>query len=208
MKLFISFEGIDGCGKSTQIKLLSDRLKSNNINNIIIREPGDTLISDEIRNILLDEKNKIGNISETMLFLSARSQLVDEKIIPFYKNSNVILCDRFIDSTTAYQGYGRNLDVKMIDSLNAFVTKSIVPDITFILDINCNVAYNRLESKNLDRMESVGLDFLIKVAEGYKKIALNNEDRCKLVDCNQKDIISVHNEIVDIFNLHYGKDVL
>ena len=80
MKLFISFEGIDGCGKSTQIKLLSDRLKSNNINNIIIREPGDTLISDEIRNILLDEKNKIGNISETMLFLSARSQLVDEKI--------------------------------------------------------------------------------------------------------------------------------
>ena len=153
-------------------------------------------------------KNDLGNISETMLFLSASSQLVDEKIIPFYKNSNVILCDRFIDSTTAYQGYCRNLDIKMIDSLNAFVTKSIVPDITFILDINCNVAYNRLESENLDRMELAGPDFLKKVAEGYKEIALNNKDRCKLIDCNQKDIISVHDEIVDIFNLHYGKDVL
>ena len=208
MKLFISFEGIDGCGKSTQIKLLSEKLTLNNINNVIIREPGDTLISDKIRDILLDEKNNIGNISETMLFLAARSQLVDEKIIPFYKNGNVVLCDRFIDSTTAYQGYGRNLNIEMINKLNIFATKNIIPDITFILDINHNIAYDRLKSNNMDRMELIGLDFLNTVAEGYRKIALDNKNRCKIIDCNQKDIMTVHNEVVDIFNLQCGNDVL
>ena len=120
MNKFITFEGIDGCGKTTQIELLSKYLNSARQENIIIREPGDTMISDKIRDILLDEKNNIGNISETMLFLAARSQLVDEKIIPFYKNGNVVLCDRFIDSTTAYQGYGRNLNIEMINKLNIF----------------------------------------------------------------------------------------
>ena len=208
MKLFISFEGIDGCGKSTQIKLLSEKLTLNSINNVIIREPGDTLISDKIRDILLDEKNNIGNISETMLFLAARSQLVDEKIIPFYKNGNVVLCDRFIDSTTAYQGYGRNLNIEMINKLNIFATKNIIPDITFILDLNHNIAYDRLKSNNMDRMELIGLDFLNTVSEGYRKIALDNKNRCKIIDCNQKDIMTVHNEVVDIFNLQCGKDVL
>ena len=208
MKLFISFEGIDGCGKSTQIKLLSEKLTLNSINNVIIREPGDTLISDKIRDILLDEKNNIGNISETMLFLAARSQLVDEKIIPFYKNGNVVLCDRFIDSTTAYQGYGRNLNIEMINKLNIFATKNIIPDITFILDLNHNIAYDRLKSNNMDRMELIGLDFLNTVSEGYRKIALDNKNRCKIIDCNQKDIMTVHNEVVDIFNLQCGNDVL
>ena len=208
MKSFISFEGIDGCGKSTQIKLLSDILSNKNINNIVIREPGDTLVSDKIRSILLDNHNNIGSISETLLFLSARSQLIDERIIPFYKEDNVILCDRFIDSTVAYQGYGRNLDIDMINKLNMFATKNINPDITFILDIDCRIAYDRLKKHNLDRMEASGIDFLEMVSDGYKKIASINKDRCIIIDCNNKDILTIHNEIVRIFNLHYGKEVL
>ena len=208
MKLLISFEGIDGCGKSTQIKLLSDKLTLNSLNNIIVREPGDTLISDKIRNILLDKNNKISDISETMLFLSARSQLVNEKIIPYYRDGNIVLCDRFIDSTTAYQGYGRNQNIKMINKLNMFATTNIVPDITFILDVDYQIAYERLRSNDKDRMELVGLEFLNSVSEGYKKIAIDNKKRCKIIDCNQKDIMTVHNEIVHIFNLYCGKDVL
>ena len=135
MNALISFEGIDGCGKSTQIKILSDKLTLNNIDHIVIREPGNTKVSDKIRNILLDKNNKIGEISETLLFLSARAQLVEEKIIPFF-NNNVVICDRFIDSTVAYQGYGRNQDIETINTLNNFATSNINPDITFILEIN------------------------------------------------------------------------
>ena len=208
MKKFISFEGIDGCGKSTQIKLLSEKLTEVGIDNLVVREPGDTVISDKIRSILLDKNNKISEVSETMLFLSARSQLVDEKIIPFYENGNVVLCDRFIDSTIAYQGYGRNLNVEMIEKLNIFATRNYIPDITFILDIDCQVAFKRLESANLDRMELSGIDFLESVSLGYKKIASMNQNRCKVIDCNDKDIITIHKEIVNIFNLHCGKDIL
>ena len=208
MKKFISFEGIDGCGKSTQIKLLSEKLTEVGINNIIVREPGDTNISNKIRSILLDKNNKISKISETMLFLSARSQLVNEKIIPFYEDGNIVLCDRYIDSTIAYQGYGRNLDVGMLEKLNKFATKNYIPDITFILDIDCKVAYERLKSSNLDRMELSGIGFLESVSHGYKKIASMNKDRCKVIDCSNKDIITIHEEIINIFNLHCGKDVL
>ena len=207
MNSFISFEGIDGCGKSTQIKILSDKLSLNNIENLVIREPGDTGISDKIRNILLDKNNKIGEISETLLFLSARAQLVEEKIIPF-SNNNVVICDRFIDSTVAYQGYGRNQDIETINTLNNFATGGINPDITFILDINSKEAFKRLNPTSLDRMELSGIEFLEKVSNGYKEIALSNPNRCKVIDCNDKDIMMIHNEIITIFNLFYGRDLI
>ena len=207
MNSFISFEGIDGCGKSTQIKILSDKLSLNNIENIVIREPGDTGVSDKIRNILLDKNNKIGEISETLLFLSARAQLVKEKIIPF-SNNNVVICDRFIDSTVAYQGYGRNQDIETINTLNNFATGNINPDITFILEINSKEAFKRLNPASLDRMELSGIEFLEKVSKGYKEIALSNPSRCKVIDCNNKDIMMIHSEIITILNLFYGRDLI
>ena len=207
MNSLISFEGIDGCGKSTQIKILSDKLTLNNIDNIVIREPGDTEISNKIRNILLDKNNKIGEKSETLLFLSARAQLVEEKIIPF-SNNNIVICDRFIDSTVAYQGYGRNQDINTINTLNNFATGSMYPDITFILEIDPKESFKRLNSNFLDRMELSGIDFLEKVSKGYKQIASSNKNRCKVIDCNGKDIITIHNEIILILNLFYGRDIL
>ena len=130
--IFISFEGIDGCGKTTQINLLSNKLNENNIENIIVREPGNTLVSEKIRDILLDNANNINEISETLLFLASRSQLVTEIIEKSIIKNKVILCDRFIDSTIAYQGYGRGLDVNKLINLNSFATKEIYPDLTFI----------------------------------------------------------------------------
>jgi len=205
MKLLISFEGIDCSGKSTQINLLSEKLNNQNIDNIVLREPGDTKISNEIRKILLDKNNKINPESETLLFLSARSQLVKEKIIPNYKTGKVILCDRYIDSTLAYQGYGRGLDKNLIKKLNIFVSHNIIPDITFILDIDSKISINRLKNKNLDRMESVGAEFLENVSKGYHQIASDNPKRCKIINCKTKDILSIHNEIMHIFNLYNGR---
>ena len=206
MGLLISFEGIDGCGKSTQINLLSEKLNANKINNFVFCEPGDTVLSNKVRDILLDTDNVFCSESEMLLFLSARSQLVREKIIPNYVGNNVILLDRFIDSTLAYQGYGRNLDNDVINKLNLFATKEVVPNLTFIFYVDSKVCVDRINKKNMDRMESSGYDFLERVSKGYLDIALNNPDRCKVIDCTDKDILTVHNEIVSIYNIYCGKD--
>ena len=130
MNKFITFEGIDCCGKTTQIDLLSNYLLKNNQQSTIVREPGGTLISEKIRNILLDNNNFINSNTETLLFLSARSQLVNE-IIAKSINNNFVLCDRYTDSTLAYQGYGRGISKNKIDILNEFATSGLNPDITF-----------------------------------------------------------------------------
>jgi len=202
MELLISFEGIDGCGKSTQIKLLHEKLNNNNIENLILREPGDTVFSNKIRDILLDNDNEICSVSEMLLFLSARAQLVKEKIIPSFKDNRVIILDRYIDSTLAYQGYGRKLDKNMIDSLNKFAINEILPNLTFILNVDPKVCIDRIKNNNLDRMESVGYKFLKDVSNGYLEIASNNSERCKVIDCNDKDILTIHNEIVNIYNIY------
>ena len=120
MSFLISFEGIDGCGKSTQINLLKNELENRDISSCILREPGDTSISDKIREILLDKENNICAESETLLFLAARAQLVREKILPELEKGSLVICDRYYDSTLAYQGYGRNLDRSLINNLNKF----------------------------------------------------------------------------------------
>ena len=203
---FISFEGIDGCGKSTQIKLLSEKLNNNDISSIVLCEPGDTSFSNKIRNILLDNNDDFCSESEMLLFLSARAQLVREKIIPYYKDDNVILLDRFIDSTLAYQGYGRKLDVKLIDKLNLFATNQMIPDLTFIFYINPKVCIDRMKNCNMDRMESAGYEFLEAVSNAYLDIASKNTERCKVIDCTDKDILMIHSEIISIYNSCCGKD--
>ena len=199
----ITFEGIDGSGKSTQIKLISDILHKNNIDNIVIREPGGTEISEKIRDILLDNDNTISKYTEALLFLSSRSQLVNEVIKPALNRGCYILCDRYIDSTIAYQGYGRGIDLSQIKVLNDLAIESIYPDITFILDVNVNTSLSRRLTKSKDRMEQVNENFLIKVRKAYLEIADDDKKRCIVIDCNNKSIIDINNELVSFMNLRY-----
>ncbi len=202
MNRFISFEGIDGCGKTTQINLLSKYLDSIDQDNVIVREPGGTKVSEKIRKILLDNNNHISNETETLLFLSARSQLTNEIISKNIKENKFTICDRYTDSTLAYQGYGRGLDLKKIKLLNDFATSNIKPDLTFILDVELSDSIKRI-GKNRDRMEESGLDFLRKVSLGYQKIFSENDKRFRLINCGTRSISSINEEIVDIINVFY-----
>ncbi len=195
----ITFEGIDGSGKSTQIKLISDKLNKLGIENIIIREPGGTKVSEKIRDILLDNKNLINKFTETLLFLSSRSQLVNEIIIPALNEGVYVLCDRYIDSTVAYQGYGRGIDISQINILNDLAVNKIHPDLTFIFDIKVETSLKRLESKHKDRMEQVDKDFIIKVRQGYLDLAENYE-RCVIINCNDKNISEINEILLNNFN--------
>ena len=201
MNKIITFEGVDGCGKTTQINLLSDYLNNCNKKNVIVREPGGTTISEKIREILLDDSNSISFITETLLFLSSRSQLVNEVIRKEIDNCNFILFDRFVDSTIAYQGYGRGLDIKKLQSLNDFATDNLKPDLTFILDIELSESLRRIHSDNMDRMEKSGESFLKRVISGYKKMALEEKNRYKLIDCNNRIPKDISQEII----LHVDK---
>lgn len=201
MNKIITFEGVDGCGKTTQINLLSDYLNNCNKKNVIVREPGGTSISEKIREILLDDSNSINSITETLLFLSSRSQLVNEVIRKEIDNCNFILFDRFVDSTIAYQGYGRGLDIKKLQSLNDFATDNLKPDLTFILDIKLSESLRRIHSDNMDRMEKSGHSFLKRVISGYKKMALEEKVRYKLIDCNNRIQEDISQEII----LHVDK---
>tara|TARA_B100000029_G_C17472261_1_gene922401 strand:- start:465 stop:1088 length:624 start_codon:yes stop_codon:yes gene_type:complete len=207
MNRFITFEGIDGCGKSTQIKLLSEFLYSRKITNKIIREPGGTNVSEKIRSILLDNKNNIGSYTETLLFLSSRSQLVKEVVLKAIEKKIFILCDRFTDSTLSYQGFGRGLNIKDLDILNQFATYNTNPDITFILDIEVSEAIKRFSSREKDRMEEEGVEFLRRVKNGYLDIAKRDKNRYIVLNCNGKSIKEVNQEIIDYVKNYY-KDVI
>ena len=202
MNRFISFEGIDGCGKTTQIKLLSKYLDDKKLDNTIVREPGSTNISEKIREILLNNNNKINPYTETLLFLSSRSQLVNEIITKNIDKKVFTLCDRFTDSTLAYQGYGRGLDKDMINVLNNFATLNIKPDLTFILDVNLSESIKRI-GKNMDRMEKSGLEFLNNVRLGYKKISSIDTSRYKLINCLDRTIEDISDEIINCINKYY-----
>ena len=204
MNKFITFEGIDGCGKTTQIELLSNYLNSIKKQNIIIREPGGTNISEQIRKILLDKNNNINSYTETLLFLSSRSQLINEVIQENIKKNKFILCDRFTDSTLAYQGYGRGLDINLLESLNKFATKNIKPDLTFILDITLSESKKRIHKRDIDRMEKSGFNFLDRVKIGYIEIAKKDQSRYILIDCENKDIKLINSEIIKNINKYYG----
>jgi len=198
-KHLISFEGIDGCGKSTQIKLLSEKLFNNNINNFIFREPGGSPISEKIRKILLDKNNIISSESETLLFLAARSNLVNEIIEPAIKNDDIILCDRYFDSTIAYQCYGKGMDLDLVSTMNKFAIKNIFPYLTVIFDISPTIVQERLNNKELDRMELLGLEFQNKVRKGYLELAKTN-DRCHIIKCENKTINQIHLEVIKLYN--------
>ncbi|VAW12786.1 Thymidylate kinase [hydrothermal vent metagenome] len=183
---FITFEGSEGSGKSTQISLILKYLKKKGHDVLLIREPGATSIGESIRRVLLNVKNtKISDECETLLYMSARAQLVVEVILPALKKGKLVLCDRFLDSTLAYQGYGNGTDIKFIKQVGAFATQSIIPDVTLLFDIDAKVGLARL-NRSKDRIEQKALTYHKKVRNGYLDLAQKNSKRIKVIDANLK----------------------
>ncbi len=196
--MFISFEGIDFSGKSTQVELLKKHLIANNKNVEIIREPGGTEISELVRSILLDKShNKMFMETEIFLFSASRAQLVREKIRPYLDKRIYVISDRFHDSTTAYQGFGRGISLDSVAHINKLAVGATIPDITFFIDIPVEEAEKRKKLRQnieLDRIEVSNLDFYKRVREGYLFLA-KNEKRFRVIDgtLNEKEI---HNLIL------------
>jgi len=185
-RIFITFEGIDGSGKSTQITMLIQHLKEAGIPNQLFREPGGTEIGEKIRDILLDKKHdNMLPMTELLLYSASRYQLTKSQIIPALDSGKVVICDRFYDSTTAYQGFGRGIDLDFILRLNAAATDSLVPDKTFILDISLEERQLRFGNKNLDRLEQEALDFHKRVRDGFLKMAMNEPERFIVLEGNR-----------------------
>jgi dTMP kinase len=195
--MFISFEGIDGCGKTTQLNILSEHLRALGYEVINIREPGGTDISEKIREILLNSKEEIHSITELLLFESARSHLVNTIIKPAIAANKIVISDRFFDSTTAYQGYGRGLNIATVELFNKMASLEIAPDITFYLDVSLKIAKERSTRKIYDRIENSGNEFFERVIEGFRDLSLKNPDRIVLVDASN-EIEVTEKKIFDI----------
>jgi dTMP kinase len=200
--MLISFEGIDHSGKSTQAKMLFAHLKKMKKKVILVREPGGTEISERIRDILLDKNNhSMKFLTEFLLFSSARQQLVEEVIKPHLKKKFVVICDRYFDSSTAYQGYGGKLNLKDVNAVNRIATSGLTPDITFFLDIDYKEAIYRsiLINKKADRIEQKQIPYYKKVMEGYREIArLENKRVLTIKGTENADLIHIKiSEIID-----------
>jgi len=182
--LFITFEGIDCCGKSTQLKLVKKYLESQGHSVVTLREPGSTTLSEKVRSLLLNKKIKIDPYPELLLYLTARGQLVSEKIIPALKKNRIILCDRFHDSTVAYQGYGRRMDFDLIEKIRRRITGKIKPNLTFVYDISPKTSLSR-RKRFADRLESEKEEFFRRVRSGFRRIAANEPRRVKLINGEQ-----------------------
>lgn len=194
--MFITFEGADGCGKTTQQMLAADYLESKGYEVLITREPGAKGLGEDIRKILLDYKGPVSERCESLLFLADRAQHVDNMILPAIKNGQIVLCDRYTDSTVAYQGYGRQQNLERIKKLNDFATNLLKPDLTFVFDIDVETSMQRV-GKEKDRMESEGKEFHNRVRNGYLKLAEEEPNRVKVLDA-AKSIDEIHEEVVNI----------
>lgn len=184
--MFITFEGIDCSGKSTQARLLAERLRKEKREVVELREPGNTRLSEHIRNILLDkEYSEINERTELLLFAASRAQLVGEVILPALHDNKIVICDRFSDSSIAYQGYGRGLPLEDIVHINRIATQETEPDMTFYLDISPETAVTRCGNRNgvvQDRMEEGGIRFFERVIHGYMHLAYTNSGRYYVID--------------------------
>ena len=196
--LFITFEGADGCGKTTQLKLLGEYLQNKNRQIIITREPGAKGLGEKIREILLNYDGEVSSVCESFLFLADRAQHIDVIVKPAIEQGKIVLCDRHIDSTVAYQGYGRGLDIERINMLNNIATSNLKPDLTLVFDIDVETSMKRV-GKEKDRMESAGVEFHNRVREGYLELAKSEPERIKVIDATQS-IDAIHKQVVDIVN--------
>ncbi len=197
--MFITFEGIDGCGKSTHAKLLSDFLNRKGFKTLILREPGGTEFSEKIRDILLTSEYVLNPEIELLLFEAARSHLTQNIIKKELNAGTAVISDRYFDSTTAYQGYGRGIDLNIINICNHLSTNGLKPDITFYLDLEINEALARSKDRVLDNIEKSGNSFFEKVIEGYKKIAIEEPDRVIIINANGT-VEETYNQIINHIN--------
>jgi dTMP kinase len=192
MGLFITFEGGEGCGKSSQSKLLYSKLKKLAVPALLIHEPGITDLGKKITRLLKwSRETAVSPLSELLLFNASRAQLVEEVIMPALKKGTVVICDRFADSTTAYQGYGRRLDLAAVNLVNNIGTQGLLPDLTVLLDLPVEAGLSRKQGKKADRFQMENLGFHKRVREGYLKLAKAEPKRWIVIDATQsKGIIA------------------
>jgi dTMP kinase len=184
---FITFEGTDGSGKTTQIKLLEEYLKNKGYEVVLSREPGGTKVSELIRELILDPANtEIAPLTEMILYAASRAQHIAQIIKPSIEAGKIVICDRFVDSSYAYQGFGRGIDLRLIADVNRVAIDGISPDITFFLDIDPETAIKRrIIATGADRIEQEKLDFHKRVYDGYKKMSLLFPDRITTIDAEK-----------------------
>ncbi len=196
--LFITFEGADGCGKTTQLKLAAEYLQEKGQSVLITREPGAKGLGEKLRDILLNYDGIVSDRCESFLFLADRAQHIDTIVLPAVDAGKIVLCDRHIDSTAAYQGYGRGQDLEQINSLNMIATNNRKPDLTIVFDIDADTSMQRVGEQK-DRMESAGIEFFNRVRDGYLKIAQKEPDRVKVLDAS-KSIDEIHQDVIKLIN--------
>lgn len=195
--LFITFEGADGCGKTTQIKLLTEYLKEKGYDVVLTREPGCKGLGERIRELLLNYDGEISSVCESFLFLADRAQNVDIIVRKNVNEGKIVISDRHTDSSLAYQGYGRELDVEKIDMLNNIATSGLKPDLTYVFDIDVETSMQRVGNEK-DRMESAGREFFERVRQGYLKIAQKEPNRVKVIN-SVDSIENIHSQVVKLF---------
>ena len=201
----LSFEGSEGCGKSTQIQLLRDSLSARGLRVEVLREPGGTRVGEAIRHLLQHSSEAEGLVpeAELLLFAASRAQLLREKIQPLLQQGIWVILDRFVDSTTVYQGIGRGLPAKAIEGINALATGGLLPDLTFLLDLPVSEANRRIarSGRDLDRMERQSDVFFERIRRGYLDLAQANPGRIRLIDATP-GLEHVHGQILHHLTLH------
>lgn len=194
--LFITFEGADGCGKTTQLNLLKEHLENNGYEVVLTREPGGKGLGEKVREILLNYDGEVSNRCESFLFLADRAQNIDIIVNPAIEQGKIVLCDRHTDSSVAYQGYGRGLDINQINTLNNLATNNKKPDLTLVFDVDIETSMQRVGNEK-DRMESAGKEFFNRVRNGYLELAKQEPGRIKVID-STRSILEVQKDVLEI----------
>jgi dTMP kinase len=201
---FVTLEGPEGAGKTTQVRLLSKQLDIMGIKHVVTRDPGGTPLGRQIRRILLNPENPVHPTTELLLYQADRAQHVSELIMPALESGALVICDRYTDSTIAYQGYGRNLDLKLIDELNQISTCGLKPELTILFDIESSEGLARLHPGGHDRLEREALEFHLKVRQGYLILAKAEPTRWRVLDAS-KPLSTVQNELRKLFAENLSK---
>ena len=206
--IFITFEGIEGCGKSTQAKLLSEALRSFGQSVLLTREPGGPRISEEIRSILLNKEfTEMNRLTEVFLYMASRAQHTLEWIIPALQEGTIVISDRYYDSTYAYQGAAREIPEKEIETINTIATTGLKPDVTYIVDVPVVIGLDRLhngtKAEDIDRLESEDIDFHERVKTGYLELAEKEPERVVVID-GTKNVEEIHQDIMKDMKKRYN----